>query len=226
MQNNQIDEVWLSSSESILLEETDVYDLPLFKKIQEFPRFKAVKVVNPTLPNWQESCLHAIKHYNIAAFKVYPNYHGYPSNHVELQRLASFAAAHQLPLLISVRVNDERNQPANLRIPPTNIAALAQWAKKFPETRIVLQCVYMNELGHLTAAPNLYADISFLDHADVVQTAIRMQPLASERLVFGSHACFFYPESSTLKLKFSQAETDIIQQIASGNLAAPLIASV
>lgn len=218
LDQNQISEAWLTATESILFPDPDVHDFPLFKQIREFPRFKPVKTVNPLFPNWKESCHRAIESHGIVALKAYPNYHGYPSNHIQLQHLAAFAGEQKLPLLVSIRVNDERNQPENLRIAPTNLSAFLTWTYRFPETRFILHAPYMNELSLLKQHPNISADLSFLDQADILQTITQRLAYPVNRLVFGSHACFFYPESSALKLTLSQVAPEIVEQVAYRNI--------
>lgn len=218
LESNQISESWLTATESILFADPDVYDFALFRKLRDFPRFRPVKTVNPLLANWRESCLKSIEEYAVTALKVYPNYHNYPSNHTQLHSLADFAAEHNLPMLVSIRISDERSQPASLRIPPVNIPALTTWTGKSPDTRFILHGLYMGELARLKGHSNLYADISFLDRMDVLVNVTEQLHFPTQQLVFGSHACFFYPESSALKLKLTQSPQEIVNQIASGNV--------
>lgn len=215
--NNGIEESWLSATESILFDDPDVHDLPLFEQLRKYPRFRPVKTVNPLMANWQQSVYHAIEHYPLAALKIYPNYHNYPANHEALWRLSEIAAEHNLPVQVSLRVNDERNQPRVLRVPPTNIDGLLQWIPRFPNTRFIMLCPYWSEIGKLIHANNVYIDISFLDHADVLKRLLTVIKFPVERVLFGSHACFLYPESSALKLKFTECAADIQQAIAQIN---------
>jgi predicted TIM-barrel fold metal-dependent hydrolase len=213
---NGVDEVWVSAVESILFPDPDVYDFALFDALKQFSRFRAVKTVNPLLANWQQSCERAIAEHDIKALKLYPNYQGYTLNHRETLRLCEFAAERDLPILISMRVNDERNQPTCLQVRPVDCGALVELAHTVPQASFIALCAYNNELGTLIQAENILADIAFIDEEDPLLMACAEFPVS--RLVFGSHGPFLYPEAAVFKATYSQIPSEDIAKITSGNL--------
>ncbi len=214
-ERNQIDEVWLSAVESILFPDPDEFDLPLFEEMQNFPRFKPVKTVNPLLANWKASLEESIRDFPLAAIKIYPNYHDYPINLGELKKLAQVAGDNNLPLLVSMRVNDERNQPTALQVrgvTPGNICSLAN---SCPQTSIIALCAYISEIAALHTAPNIKTDISFLDYEDTLVYAANVGDVS--KLVFGTHSAFLYPEAAAYKLRYSLI-SDEAKAVIAGNI--------
>lgn len=214
-----IEEAWVSATESVLYPEPDTYDRRLFRKIAEFPRLRGVKTVNPILANWQSQCRRLLESNSPpAALKIFPNYHGYHLD--DSDEVARYAAAQGLPILVQMRLNDERNQPTFLQVNGVKPQEMAAFSKRHPDTAFIALCPYLGELPVLSeGSGNLYADISFLDGGDVLQQSAEI--LGRERLMFGSHAPFLYPESAILKIKHSSLSHP--EDICSHNVESLLI---
>lgn len=217
-ERNGVDEVWISAVESILFPEPDTHDFALFERTASFSRFRNVKTVNPLLANWRQSCEVAMEQHSIKALKIFPNYHDYPLNHAEVIRLCNFASAHDLPVLVALRVNDERNQPACLQMAPVSTSALVELANTTPATTFIALCAYSGELAALSPADNIMVDLSFIDGEDPALAASEVIPPA--RLVYGSHAPFLYVESAAYKIDYSDLPPGELLSIASGNIEA------
>ncbi|MBE2204963.1 MAG: hypothetical protein IAE94_11565 [Chthoniobacterales bacterium] len=212
-----IAEVWLSAVESILYPEPDEWDLRLFRQLPAFPRFRPVKTVNPLLANWEKSW-DAAKAFPLAAVKLFPNYHGYSPADRCVDAVCEKAVRENLPVLIQMRVNDERNQPSFLQVVGVSAADIAALSRRHPAARIVALCPYNSELSALAEGSNhLLADISFLDGAAILEGAVQL--LSPARLVFGSHEPFLHADSSRLKLDHSKLPAEVLQKLASENLA-------
>lgn len=213
---NGVEEAWVSAVESILFPEPDTYDFALFEQLEAFPRLRGAKTVNPLLANWRAGCQKALERHSIKALKLFLNYHDCTLNHPEVAQVCDFAAQHDLPVLISLRLNDERNQPACLQVAPVDVHAISELALAMPQTTFIVLCALMHELAPLAELTNVMADIAFLDDEDPLVTAAALFP--PSRLVYGSHAPFMYPESATFKIDYSQLPAEELQQIASGNI--------
>lgn len=212
-----IDEVWISAVESILFPEPDTHDFRLFEKLISYRRFRPVKTLNLNLANWRKSCDLAIGSFPIAAFKLFPNYHDFALDSTPVGEACAYAAECSVPVLLQMRVNDERNQPSFLEVggvSPYDIAALSQ---RHPKTRFIALCPYIYELDALShGGSNLMADIAFLDFAETLTTSTEWMP--ADRLVFGSHAPFLHIKSSVLKVERSALPEADRLGVASHNL--------
>ncbi len=212
-----IGEVWLSAVESILYPEPDTFDQLLFEKLRHFPRFRAVKTVNPLLHGWQGRLTMHREKAAIRAIKVYPNYHGYALHAPSADALCRYAQEHRLPLLLQIRVNDERNQPVAMQVPAVSVTEIADLSLRFPHTRLIALCAYRNELPKLAqGSPNLCVDLSFLDGAGMVKAAVEV--MGAPRVVFGTHEAFLHANSARQKLQFCDLPEPVAAAIASENL--------
>lgn len=199
-----VEEVWLSAVESILYPEPDEWDARLFARLPAFPRFRPVKTVNPLLGNWR-------KPWDAVAVKLFPNYHGYSLTD---ERVAELCENTRVPILIQMRVNDERNQPHFMQVAGVSAEEIVALSLRHPAARIVTLCPYNGELPILAkGGKNLMADISFLDGASILEQVAAQLPL-----VFGSHEAFAHVASARLKLQHSKLPAETLQAIATANI--------
>lgn len=220
-QRTDVDEVWLSAVESILFPEPDSWDTRLFAQLDAYPRFRPVKTANPTLANWRSSWDEAAAAFPLAAIKLFPNYHGYSLSDVRLADLCRKAALAKLPVLITVRVNDERNQPHFLQVAGVSVNEIASLSLRHPDTIFVALCAYTAELPALSmGGNNLLVDISFLDGMRLLEHAASI--LTEDRIVYGSHEAFLHAQAAHLKFAGSRLPTAAMQKIAEGNISARL----
>ncbi len=209
---------WVSAVESILYPFPEWHDHRLFEALGNFPRLRPVRTVNPLLANWEASCRKDLARTPLAALKLFPGYHGYSLGEPAVAELCQFAGEAGLPLLVALRVNDERNQPTCMQVAPVPATELAALSRAHPQTRFIALCAMGRELPTLAeGGPNLLSDISFLDGADTLARAAAAFP--AERLVFGSHAPFLIPHAAKLKVgPLSSLPEATRQAIACGNL--------
>lgn len=212
-----IDEVWLSAIESILFPEPDLHDWALFKRLKEFPRFRPVKTVNPLLGNWKESIQQAVSHFGAVAIKLFPNYHNYSLKSEAIFDMCRLARENHLPILIQMRVNDERNQPAVLQVKSLLVDDVAEFAATYPENLIIALCAFNNEVTKLSkGGENLLIDLSFLDEAESIEQFADIIDL--DRFVFGSHSPFLHAHAACLKLTHFKLSEWLQKGVAADNL--------
>lgn len=196
-----VEEVWLSAVESILYPEPDTYDDALFEQIRSLRRFRPVKTVNPLLANWKKSLEAFRARHPVVAIKLFPNYHGYSLDLPQVTEVAQYAAQHNLPLLIQVRVNDERNQPICMQVDGVSVQAIVELSLRVSDCRIIALNTYRGELPTLAAgSSNLTAEPGFWDGIGVMDFAV--QTLGSERLMWGTGAPFLHIQAAVLKLEY------------------------
>lgn len=205
-----IDEVWLSATESILAPDPRDHDRRLFSQMAAFPRFRPVLTLRPTLTEATRSLLEAARDKALApppvALKLFPSYHSYPLDGPEMEAAVNVARCLDRPLLVQIRVNDERNQPPVLQVPPVDAEALAACSRNYPDVTFIALSATSSELDTLCGGSSrLYADSAFLDGADALLDAD--ERIGSDRLCNGSMAGLSYPHAATLKLCWSRLST-------------------
>ncbi len=175
--------------------------------------------INPTLPAWQTELRRCVEHHRMAGIRLHPNYHGYTLDDPRCRELFALARAKNLIVQIAVEMEDERMMHPLLRVQPVNLAPLPELLRKNPSLRVVL----LNCLGKLRGQPlaNLLEagdariDIAMLEGVGGIANLLTEIP--PSRILFGSHAPFFYFESARLKLKESPLTAEQLRSICHAN---------
>lgn len=206
----------VSAVESILFPEPDSYDSKLFEAMAGIPSLRPVKTLNPTLGNWRRSTKEALSKYPIAALKLFPNYHGYSLESEAVADVCRLASQKRLPLLIQMRVNDERNQPRLLQVHGVPADEIVDLSLRFPRNVIIALCAYNHEVATLAkGGTGLLVDLSFLDQTMPLGMIAAEMP--EDRYVFGSHTPFLYPHSAAFKLTHCTTSEAFRKKVAAGN---------
>lgn len=175
--------------------------------------------VNIMLPAWEDDVRRCVEDHKMPGIRVFPNYHGYKLDHPDFARLLALCDQHHLILQIAVSIEDERTQHPLLQVKDVDAAPLAGLLKSHPNLRVLILNTFRStgskNLGHLTACKNVYFEISTREAVAGVETLIEKLPV--ERILFGSHAPFFYFESATLKLQESRLSAEQTHAISYAN---------
>lgn len=216
LENEGIQRAWVSANESILFPDPDIPDEQLFSAFTAHSSVVPVKTINPILGNWRESLDLALNEWGARLVKIYPNYHQYSLNDWPMAELAAVLVERQIPLLIQMRVEDERNQYPLMKVPGVPAHEVATLAAIHPTLTIVVLSAYLSEVVSMTAEHNnVHADIAFADSRDTMRHLLESIP--AEQLLFGSHTPFFYTRSAMMKLAVGDLDGDVLKKIASGN---------
>lgn len=222
LESEGIQQAWISASESILFPDPDIPDERLFSAFAAHPSVIPVKTLNPILGNWRESLELAMSAWGARLVKVYPNYHQYSLIDGPMTELAATLAARRIPLLIQMRVEDERNQYPLMKVPGVPAHEVATLAAIHPTLTIVVLSAYLSEIAAMTAGHrNVYADISFADSRDTMRHLLESTP--ADQLLFGSHAPFFYTRSAMMKLAAADLDGGVLKKIVSANAGRILV---
>jgi predicted TIM-barrel fold metal-dependent hydrolase len=194
--------------------------------------------VNPTSPDWEEDLRRCVEQHHMPGIRLHPNYHGYKVDHPAFARLLKLAAERHLLVALAVIMEDERVMHPLLRVPPVNLDPMTTLVAQTPGLRLIL----LNALGGwppqgkgkdqvgsrgnvlttLLRSGEVFVEIAMLERLGGV--ASLLNEVSVERVLFGSHAPFFYFESALLKLKESALSGEHLEALQEGN-ARRLIAS-
>lgn len=151
--------------------------------------FRAVPAVHPDYPRWRDE--------DAPAVVFHRSFHSYTlSDPAVFDMLGHFALRKTLAV-IPIREEDERSQHRRAIVPPVPVAEIAAAAEAFPALEILVLNGFADELAKLNF-PNVYYDFAFVERFDTLRA--NAAKLDANRLVFGSHAPFFYPEAAISKL--------------------------
>jgi uncharacterized protein len=161
--------------------------------------------VNPKLRHWEETLRRCIDEHLMPGIRLHPNYHGYKLDDPECVRLLRMAAERRLVVQLALLMEDERMMHPLLRVEPVDTTPLVELVKQTPGLRLVLvnalRTLRAKPLLELIAAGEVYVEIAMLEGIGGVRNLLSQVP--ANRVLFGSHAPFFYFESALLKLKES-----------------------
>jgi uncharacterized protein len=176
--------------------------------------------VNPKLPDWQEDLRRCHEAHRMAGIRLFPNYHDYALGEPEASRLISEASDRNLIVQIALSMEDTRTQRPVVQ--PVDPSPLADLLARDSRVRIV----FLNYgawtdddagegIARIRKAENAYFDIAINEGVGGLARLIAAS--SPSRVVFGSHAPFFYFESALLKVREAGLPADQEMALLSGN---------
>ena len=161
--------------------------------------------INLQLPEWEEDVRRCHEQFHMPGLRLYPNYHGYSLDDPRFAKLLDLAQADGLVLQLALSMEDERTQHPLVRVPHVNATPLLTLLTSRPNLRILLlnwsRAVNNELLPKLARAGQVFFDVATVEGVGGIANLLKQVP--AERVLFGSHAPFFYFESALLKLKES-----------------------
>ena len=215
-----IERALVSPIKGIFYEEPQIANEMLASQVDSRPELLQVAVLNPTLANWERSLRQCCEKYHIVAVKLHPNYHTYRLEDSPARDLLSVVGDVGLPVIIQLRVNDTRSHHPLMQVPDVPVADIIAAAEKTQQVNIVMGGIKWGEaqgnVAKITALPNLWLDISQMETMDGLRRMI--DACGVERLLFGTHAPFFYIRSAIIKLDEAQLSAEERECIAKRNI--------
>ena len=190
---NGIQAALVSSIEAILYEEPEEWNRDLARRLRGYPRLLPIPVANPRV----RSVASIVAEPGLKAVKLIPNYHGYSLGDDRTVELCEALADRGVPVLVQMRVEDERSHYELLKVPGVPVPDIVTLTRALPNLAVVALGPYFAEAIPLAQA-GVYVDISFAETLDTLGQLCKKAPV--ERILFGSHAPWMYPRAASAKL--------------------------
>lgn len=178
--------------------------------------------LNPRLPAWDSELARCQEEHRMPGIRLYPGYHDYTLNDDLTHALLKQVSDRGLILQLVIAMEDERAQHPRFRVPAVDLKPLTVLLESHPGLRVILLNWWRSLRGallsNLARTGQVYFDIATLEGVAGISTLLKQIP--AERILFGSHAPFFYPESAVLKLQESDLSADVLRLICSRNAEA------
>jgi predicted TIM-barrel fold metal-dependent hydrolase len=197
----------------------------LFEVVARTPRFCAVPVVHPGLPQWEEDLRQAV-HRGAVAIRCDPTLLGLAPVGADMLRLVRAAGAVGLPLLAAVRLEDGRGRhplDVALELAPSAVRA---WLRHDAAARLVITHAdrsFIEEVHYGSTpeeASRVWWDISWVwgppdDHLEHL-----LATMGPSRFLFGSGQPLRLPETPAARLDLIALDPADRALIVTGNATA------
>ncbi|AMV37201.1 amidohydrolase family protein [Planctomyces sp. SH-PL62] len=176
--------------------------------------------IDPMLPDWREEVRRCHEEHGMPGVRLHPDYHGYPLDDPAVTDLLDEAGRRGLIVQIALRMQDERTlHPLLKDLPRVDPARLIPLLARPSQPKIVilnaLRTLSGDPLRRLLAAGEVWVDIALLEGLEGLKRLVAQ--IGPDRLLFGSHAPFFYPEAAHFQLKESALPAEPSEAIRRGN---------
>ena len=221
LRSRRVVQAWAGSFDALLHRDVAAINLRLKAECSEHGDGCLIPfgTVNPRLPDWEEDLRRCQEEHGMPGIRLHPNYHGYTLDDPDFARLLDRAAERRMIVQIALTMEDERTQHPLVQVPHVDARPLAAHARRLPGLSLVLINAFRSlravALGPLAETGNVSFDIAMLENVGGVSDLIRRVP--ASRVLFGSHAPFYYVDSATFKIREAALEDEHLEAITAGN---------
>ncbi len=216
-----ITQAWTGSFDALLHRDIAAVNERLFDDCRRHGQGVLIPfgAINLMLPDWLEDMRRCHEIYRFPGVRLHPNYHGYKLDHPAFVQLLEQATKRDLIVQLTDHIEDDRTLHPLVRVAPVDFSPLIKLMPQFPATKLILLNALKMSRGEPLASfspfANVHLDITALEQVGGIRSVLDRFP--ATRLLFGSHAPFFYPESSVLKLQESALSGEALNQICHEN---------
>jgi predicted TIM-barrel fold metal-dependent hydrolase len=183
--------------------------------------FEPIGTVNPLLPDWEDDLRRCAEAHRMRGIRLHPNYHGYALDEPRFADLLAKAAERGLFVQLARSMEDERTQHPLVRVPHVDLKPLELLVAKLPKLKLVVlngfRGLRPEQVDKLASTGRVWFEIAMLEGVAGVDKLVKQ--VGPDRVVFGTYAPIFVPESAVLKLQESALPGQVEQAIKHENAA-------
>lgn len=175
--------------------------------------------LHPRLPAWRDDLRRCREEHVMKVIRLHPNYHGYTLDEPLFAEMLDAIIEAGLAIQLVAQMEDTRTQHPLVQAAPVDLKPLPDLLAARPKARVM---VLNSNAAMITTAlrgcDSLWLDCAMIEGVGGLENTLKAWPL--EKLCLGTHAPFFYPESSLLKLVESELSDAQMVSITVGNAKA------
>jgi uncharacterized protein len=215
---------WVSSLPSLYWKDPAEGNGWLYEVVGRQPRFRAVPVVHPGLPHWENDLADAVS-FGAVAVRSDPGFLGLAPAGPEMLRLVQALGATGMPLLAAVRLEDGRGRhPLDIapELPPW---AVREWLRHDASLRVVVTHAdrsFIEEVhfgSTLRESGRVWWDISWVWGPPEDHLGLLLATIGPARFLFGSGQPLRLPETPLARLDLLSLNAEDRERILTGNAA-------
>lgn len=209
---------FVSSIEAIFYQDPYEAEVQLAKQLEGTGYMHAM-TLNPMIPGWKDDFFRAMKELNIKAIRLMPGFHGYTLDNPVLDEVCALLHSHQLPLILTLRIRDERTawmfSPRKLEVDE-----ISAFLDKYKDIVTILGCTRVKEAVTLKpqfeGRSNLFTDVSGFKDGNYAVEAVS-EAIGSAHIVYGSSAPLLEMQSTTIIVDRAKLPDETRAEIFSGS---------
>ena len=216
-EKNGITGGWVSSLKSVTYRDYFYSEEELHNAL-EGTGYRHVMTVDPRFPACADIVKYGIENWDIVGVRIIPGFQGYKLTDTRLEDLCKLLKEHDLPLLLTLHMQDDRNCYLVQNVPPTK-DEICDFLAAHHDLKILVCNALLGELENigdaLLAHPKAFCDLSGLRSR--MGCVEYVKPEVRERLVFDTMAPILGAAIARLHLEVEDLEPHIVEQIKTGS---------
>ena len=180
--------------------------------------YRHVMTVDPRFPACLDIVKYGIEHWDIAAVRIVPGFQGYKLTDTRLEDLCVLLRAHDLPLYLTLHMQDDRNCYLVQNVAPT-AEELTVFLNGHRDLKILLCNAAVHELQSieetLLAHPKVFFDMSGLRNS--IPSVELLGEALQGRMVLGTMAPIVCAKTALLHLEKERLSPAIVAQTKTGS---------
>jgi uncharacterized protein len=212
LQGEAVDAALVSSVDALFVADPSDHNSRLLNALLPHENLYPVPVLNLRTRTWQRELGAYEREPTVRAVKIHPNYHNYEVRDPEVTELAAALIEAGLPLIVALRVADERLHDPRVQVPGVPVDQVAELARFHPRLPVVCTNAYRSEIVRANGPENLYFDIAFAEYYKTVRSLAAHVPVTN--LLFGSHTPFFVTRAASMKVAWCELPEQQRTQVA------------
>ena len=229
LDRTEIDEAWITHLPSLFWRDPTDGNQWLVETARREKRLKPVPVVHPGLAQWEQVIADAVNA-GAPAVRCDPLYLGLDPTGGEMRVLAAACGAARIPLMLAVRLEDNRQRHPNDVVPELPAAAVRVLIRSDADLRLLVTHAdrgFVEEVQFGSTpeeARRIWWDICWIWGPPEDHLATLLETVGAERFVFGTGQPLRLPETSVAKLDLLDLPADRRAAIEATNVQQGLLA--